>query len=157
MDATDIQHLRRCLALAAKARARGDEPFGSLLVGPTGEVLAEERNAVVTERDVTAHPELVLARWASQHLTPEERAQSTMYTSCEHCAMCAAAHHWAGIGRLVFALAGSQLAEMLPPGVPMLNLPAREVMARGSNLVAVEGPCAELEEEARAVVAGYGG
>ena len=27
----------------------------------------------------------MLARWASQHLGPQERAASTMYTSCEHC------------------------------------------------------------------------
>ena len=122
MDAADVAHLRRCIELAREARELGDEPFGSLLVGPDGAVLAEERNAAVTLQDVTAHPELMLARWASQHLGPQERAASTMYTSCEHCAMCAAGHHWAGIGRLVFALSGEQLIAMLPPGLPELRL-----------------------------------
>jgi tRNA(Arg) A34 adenosine deaminase TadA len=37
-------------------------PFGSLLVGPAGDVLAEARNTVVTERDITAHPDLKMAR-----------------------------------------------------------------------------------------------
>ena len=154
MDATDIAHLRRCIELAREARQVGDDPFGSLLVGPTGAVEAEERNAVATLRDVTAHPELMLARWASQNLGAWERAASTMYTSCEHCAMCAGAHHWAGIGRLVFALSGEQLIAMLPPGLPELRLSSREVFARGSNPVTVEGPCPELEAEARALFEG---
>lgn len=151
MDATDVRHLRRCLELALVARSRGDEPFGSLLVDGDGTVLAERENAVHTTGDVTAHPELMLAAWASRTLTPEERAKATMYTSCEHCAMCAAAHHWAGIGRLVFALSGAELNELAPSGVPVLELSAREVLARGSVPVEVEGPSAELAIEARAV------
>jgi tRNA(Arg) A34 adenosine deaminase TadA len=158
VDALDVEHLRRCLELAAEARARGDEPFGSLLVGPEGTRLAEERNAVVTQRDVTAHPELLLARWASQHLDATQRAASTVYTSCEHCAMCAAATYWAGIGRIVFALSGEQLVATLPPGVPTLALAAEEVLARGGDhRVALEGPCDELAVDARAVVEGYWG
>jgi tRNA(Arg) A34 adenosine deaminase TadA len=44
MTDEDERHLRRAIELAAAARAAGDMPFGSLLVGPTGEVLAEDRN-----------------------------------------------------------------------------------------------------------------
>jgi tRNA(Arg) A34 adenosine deaminase TadA len=33
-------HLRRAIELAAAARAAGDMPYGSLLVGPAGNVLA---------------------------------------------------------------------------------------------------------------------
>jgi tRNA(Arg) A34 adenosine deaminase TadA len=43
MQEQDVGHLRRAIALAAAARAAGDMPFGSLLVGPNGEVLAEGR------------------------------------------------------------------------------------------------------------------
>ena len=77
-----------------------------MLVAGDGTVLAEDRNRVTTERDVTAHPELRLARWASQHLDIDARHAATMYTSCEHCAMCATAFYWAGLGRLVFAFSG---------------------------------------------------
>jgi len=62
MTEADERHLRRAIELAAAARAARDMPYGSLLVGPTGEVLAEERNTVVTERDITVHPELKLTR-----------------------------------------------------------------------------------------------
>ncbi len=89
-------------------------------------MLAEDGNREVTNRDCTAHPELMLARWAFQHLEPHERAASTMYTSCEHCPMCAGAHFWAGVGRLVFALSGEQLAAIAPDDRPGLALGTRE-------------------------------
>ena len=37
------------------------------------------------------------------HLPLAERATTTVYTTGEHCAMCAAAHAWAGLGRVVYA------------------------------------------------------
>jgi len=153
MDERDVAHLRRCIELAREARAGGNEPFGSILVGADGTVLSERSNTTGTG-DVTGHPELALAAWASVHLTPEERAGATLYTSCESCAMCAGAQYWAGVGRLVFAVSGAQLADLVDPSVPVLDLPSREVFARGNRRIEVEGPCAELEAEGLAVFAG---
>ena len=155
MDAADVRHLRRAIELARLAREHGNQPFGSLLVGGSGEVLAEHENVVATARDDTGHPELTLVRWAGGHLSPAERARATVYTSCEHCPMCAAAPYWAGIGRIVFALSGERLRELLPPGAPYLALGTRELFARGNRAVRVEGPCAVLEAEALAVHEGF--
>jgi tRNA(Arg) A34 adenosine deaminase TadA len=149
MTPVDVEHLRRCIELAHAARRRGDDPFGSVLVGGDGAVLAEESNMINTRRDVTAHPELALASWSAHHLSPAERRAATMYTSCEHCAMCAGAHYWAGIGRLVFALSGHQLGELAPSTAPMLELSSREVFERGNVSITVDGPCDELASEAR--------
>ena len=154
MDETDVSHLRRCLDLARTARSAGNEPFGSILVSGDGVVLAELTNEVGAG-DVTTHPELGLAAWASRHMSVEERTSATLYTSCESCAMCAGGQHWAGIGRLVFALSGEQLADIVPAGTPSLRLSSREVFARGSNRVDVEGPCVELVSEALAVFEGF--
>ena len=44
-----------------------------------------------------------------------ERAEATLYTSCESCAMCAGGQYWAGIGRLVFALSGASWPASRPP------------------------------------------
>lgn len=61
MDADDeagkhAPHLRRALELAATARARGDHPFGALLLDPeTGAVVCEGMNSVLTQRDCTGH------------------------------------------------------------------------------------------------------
>lgn len=87
----DLNHLRRCVELATRALEIGDEPFGSVLVSADGVVLAEDHNHVASG-DHTRHPEFALSRWAASHLTPEERRAATVYTSGEHCPMCAAAH-----------------------------------------------------------------
>ena len=155
MDQNDVAHLRRCLELARQARTDGNEPFGSLLVGADGTVLMELTNTVGTG-DMTGHPELALATWASMNLTADERAAATLYTSCESCAMCAGGQYWAAIGRLVFALSGEQLADIVPVGGGRsLRLSSRDVFARGNASVVVEGPCDELAAQARAVFDGF--
>ena len=48
-------------------------PFGSLLVGPAGDVLTEARNTVVTDRDIAAHPELSSPAGRPATSTPKQR------------------------------------------------------------------------------------
>ncbi|MET8626704.1 nucleoside deaminase [Kitasatospora sp. NPDC004669] len=106
--------LRRAIAVSARAVELGDAPYGSLLAGPDGTVLAEAHNTVRRDDDITAHPELKLARWAARELDPEVAARTTMYTSCQPCGMCAGAIVRSGLGRVVFALATEQLVELNP-------------------------------------------
>ncbi|WP_055481805.1 nucleoside deaminase [Sphaerimonospora mesophila] len=147
---TELRHLRRCVELAAEALENGDKPFGSVLVAADGTVLAEDRNRVAGG-DQTRHPEFALARWAAANMTPEERAGATVYTSGEHCPMCAAAHAWVGLGRIVYASSSEQLmswlAELRAPEAPVRPLPIQEV-APG---IVVEGPVPELAEQVRAL------
>jgi tRNA(Arg) A34 adenosine deaminase TadA len=143
MTKADERHLRRAIELAAAARAAGDMPYGSLLAGPAGEVLAEERNTVVTEQDITAHPELKLARWAARQLDRDVAGQTAMYTSCQPCPMCRGAIARSGLGRVVFALSGEQLEELKPPGA----------VSPDAAEVAYEGPA--LFAEARVPIDGY--
>ena len=146
----DLTHLRRCVELAREALDDGDEPFGSVLVDASGRALAEDRNRI-KDGDRTRHPELELARWAAAHLTPAERAGATVFTSGEHCPMCAAAHAWVGLGRIVYVASSAQLTEWLTGwGVapaPVLPLPVQAV-APG---VVVEGHVPELAGEVRAL------
>ncbi len=154
MTAEDEGFLRRAIALGADARAGGNHPFGSLLVGPGGAVLAEAGNSVVTGRDATGHAETNLVRLAGQ--LHADLSACTLYTSTEPCAMCAGAVYWSGIGRVVFALSEVDLLEITGtgnPDNPTLALPCREVFARGQRTVVVEGPA--LEDEARAIHAGF--
>jgi tRNA(Arg) A34 adenosine deaminase TadA len=144
----DLVHLRRCVELAKIALEKGDEPFGSVLVSAQGNVLAEGHNQVASG-DHTQHPEFALARWAATNLTEEERSEATVYTSGEHCPMCAAAHGWVGLGRIVYASSSEQLVEwMNEMGVTpsrVRNLPIQDVI-RDTQ---VDGPVPELAEEIR--------
>jgi len=145
---TDMMYLRRCIELARAALEIGDEPFGSVLVSASGEVLAEDHNHVAGG-DHTEHPEFALARWAARNMTLEEREQATVYTSGEHCPMCAAAHGWVGLGRIVYASSSEQLVQWLNEmgAAPsrVRNLPVQAVIRD----TAVDGPVPELAEEVR--------
>ena len=144
----DLKHLRRCVELAAAALEAGDEPFGSVLVAADGTVLAEDHNHVASG-DRTRHPEFELARWAAANMTPQARAAATVYTSGEHCPMCAAAHGWVGLGRIVYVASSQQLGTWLAElGVrpsPVRPLPIQDVVP---GLI-VEGPVPELTEQVR--------
>ena len=148
--ATDLRHLRRCVELAREALDAGDEPFGSVLVSADGVVLAEDHNRVAAG-DRTQHPEFALARWAAANLTPAERASATVYTSGEHCPMCAAAHGWVGLGRIVIAASSAQLATWLDelgvPAPPVRMLPIGNIVPS----LTVEGPAEELADEVRSL------
>lgn len=114
----DRAHLVRCVDLAGQALEAGHSPFGSILVDADGNERFADHNRC-GDGDRTRHPEFAATRWAAQHLTEQERARATVYTSGEHCAMCAAAHGWVGLGRIVFAVSSAQLAEWyLEWGVP---------------------------------------
>lgn len=136
---TDEDFLRIAIAQADEARATGDAPFGSILVDADGSVVAEAHNTVITDRDIIAHPELKLARWAARSLTADIAATTTMYTSCQPCQMCSGAIARSGLGRVVFALSNEQLDVIKPGG--------------GWPVVPQRGPL--LYDEARAVFDGY--
>lgn len=146
----DLIFLTRAVDLAERALAAGDEPFGSVLVSHAGEVLFEDHNHV-SGGDHTQHPEFAIARWAAAHLSPAQRAAATVYTSGEHCPMCAAGHGWVGLGRIVYAASSAQLVEWrsqwgVPPA-PVAALPIQEVVPAA----VVDGPAPELTERVRAL------
>lgn len=144
---SDRVYLRRCVELAREALEAGDAPFGSVLVNVAGEIIKEDRNRVTTEDDVTLHPEFTLATWAQKNLTPTERATVVVYTSGEHCPMCAAAHAYAGLGRIVYASSSAQLVQWrrelgINPGA-VAPLSINQVAPR----LIVDGPVSGLDEE----------
>ena len=156
---TNLFDSRRDQLLASSARANGNHPFGSVLTDAAGTVVLEAENSVVLSRDATGHAETNLVRLASSRYSPAELADFTLYTSTEPCAMCSGAIYWAGIGRVVFALAEADLYAITGENEenPTMRLPCREVFAAGQRETAVAGPAPELHAEATAVHAGFWG
>ena len=147
----DRVHLKRCVELATEAADAGDQPFGSVLVDASGNVLFEDRNRI-SGGDQTRHPEFAIARWAAGHLSPEERGTCTVYTSGEHCPMCSAAHAMVGLGRSVFVSSSDQLrAWRREFGIggtsPISPLPINAIAPD----IPIAGPDAELSQEIRAL------
>ena len=122
ITADDLTYLRRAIGVAAAAITTGDDPYGSLLVGPLGKILIEAHNTVRRDNDITAHPELKLARWAARELDPGTAGRTTLYTSCQPCGMCSGAIDRSGLGRVVYALSTAQWTRLNPdfewPSVP---------------------------------------
>ncbi|MFF8814092.1 nucleoside deaminase [Streptomyces pactum] len=140
ITSADEALLRRAIGIAAHAVTLGDAPYGSLLAGPDGTVLAEAHNTVRRDNDISAHPELKLARWAARELDPDTAARTTLYTSCQPCGMCDGGILRSGIGRVVYALSTEQLVALNPPSGAWPTVPH-------------DGPA--LHDEARAPVAAY--
>jgi len=147
----DMNHLRRCVELAREALEAGDEPFGSVLVSAEGRVLREDRNRAQS-KNPTYHPEIAVARWAAENMSAAERKDAVVFTSGEHCAMCSAAHAWAGLGRIVYISSMAQLDEWLDEfgatsGSPLNSLAINDVAPN----VPVEGPVEALVAEVKAL------
>jgi tRNA(Arg) A34 adenosine deaminase TadA len=74
------------------------------------------RRAIALAREAREAGDMPFARWAGRELGADAARATTMYTSCEPCPMCSGAIARSGLGRVVFALSGAQLAELRPPG-----------------------------------------
>ena len=99
----------RFMRLALAQARRADFPFGAVIVRD-GRVIASGRNLGRTNRDPTAHGEIVAIRRCLGARGPEALKGSTLYTTGEPCAMCMGAILWCRIGRLVYAASVAQLA-----------------------------------------------
>ena len=150
MNAEQVhRHLRRANEVARAALAQGRHPFGAVLVGPDDEtVLLEQGNA-----DGVNHAEAVLARAAAQRFDADTLWRCTLVTTVEPCAMCAGTQYWAHIGRLVYGLSERDLLALTGdhPENPTLDLPCREVFARGQKALQVIGPVPALADEIAAL------
>lgn len=152
----DLAFLRQAIELARSARNDGRHPFGALIVNERGETVVTARNnAVRPAGDPTQHAEMLACAEAGKRMSEDTLARCTLYTSTEPCAMCAGAIYWTGIGRVVFALAETGLLRYTGSHEenPTLDLPCREVFARGQRQIAVSGPL--LEDEAGTVHEGF--
>jgi tRNA(Arg) A34 adenosine deaminase TadA len=133
--------LRETLALAEQAHARGDEPFGALLVVDSEVVLAAS-NTVILERDPTRHAELNLVSQASRVLPKEALRTGTLYASTEPCAMCAGAICRARVPRVIYGCSGQGLRDLIGGGTAV---PCRQILQRPHHSIEVLGPLLEDE------------
>ena len=141
--------LRQANEVARAAMAAGHHPFGALLLAADGRTVLMAQGNV----DSVAHAEAVLARGAAARMPPAELWHCTLVTTVEPCAMCAGTQYWAHIGRLVYGMSERRLLELTGNHAenPTLDLPCRDVFARGQKALQVHGPFAEVEDEIAAL------
>lgn len=94
--------MRRALELAQEAALTGEVPVGAAVVCG-GRIVGEGYNLTRTDKDPTAHAEVVAIRKAAAALGDERLSACDLYVTLEPCAMCAGAISHARIGRLYYA------------------------------------------------------
>jgi tRNA(adenine34) deaminase len=97
----DLDHMRAALAEAKLAAELGEVPVGAVVV-VGGEIIARGHNRSGTDRDPSAHAEIVALREAAHRTGNYRLTDATLYVTLEPCAMCMGALVQARIMRLVF-------------------------------------------------------
>lgn len=92
------------LKAAEIAQIAGEVPIGCVVVRD-GEVIASAGNRTLTDRDPTAHAEIVAIRDAARRIGSERLVDCDLYVTLEPCTMCAGAISSARIRRLYYGAA----------------------------------------------------
>jgi tRNA(adenine34) deaminase len=87
---------------ARAAQDAGEVPIGCVVVA-NGQVIASAGNRTISDRDPTAHAEILAIRDAARALGSERLTDCDLYVTLEPCAMCAGAISFARIRRLYYA------------------------------------------------------
>jgi tRNA(adenine34) deaminase len=92
------------LKAAETAAHAGEVPVGCVVVRG-GEVFATAANRTLTDRDPTAHAEMLAIRRAAIGIGSERLVDCDLYVTLEPCTMCAAAISLARVRRLYYGAA----------------------------------------------------
>ena len=91
--------MSEALKEAEKAGALGEIPIGAVIV-KDGRIIGRGHNLTETEKDPTAHAEILAIREAAKALGGWRLTGCQMYVTLEPCSMCAGAIVWARIEKL---------------------------------------------------------
>ncbi|TBW34991.1 nucleoside deaminase [Siculibacillus lacustris] len=92
------------LAEARAAAAEGEVPVGAVVVAGDA-VIASGRNRTLTDRDPTAHAEIVALRAAARRFGTERLGGCDLWVTLEPCPMCAGAISLARLRRVYYGAA----------------------------------------------------
>ena len=98
----ESEPLSQAFEAARRAGALGEVPVGAAIVRD-GVVLALAGNRTLSDRDPTAHAEVLAIRAACAALGSERLTGCDLYVTLEPCAMCAGAISFARLRRVYYA------------------------------------------------------
>lgn len=109
----DRQHMAQAIQTMRQAGVvdKTGGPFGAVVVRD-GEVLAVSGNSVLRDNDPSAHAEVNAIRMACKKVGAPNLRGATLFTSCECCPMCYATAYWARIGKIYYAAAWTDYADL---------------------------------------------
>lgn len=87
-------------------------PFGAVIVSKNGEIISNGNNKVLSQKDPTAHAEIVAIREACKKLNTYDLSDCILYTSCEPCPMCLSAIIWSNIKNVYYGCTKNDAGEI---------------------------------------------
>ena len=135
-----VFYLKRTIELSKLAVEHGNTPFGALLVDSDGNIILEQENIEITEKDCTGHAETTLMRKASKLYSKDFLWSCTLYTSVEPCAMCSGAIYWGNVGKIVYGISEKELLKLTGNNEqnPTFDISCREIFEHGQKKIEVE-------------------
>lgn len=94
-------YMKEAYKQAIKAQLIGEVPVGAIVVY-NNEIISRTHNLVETNKDPTAHAEILALKESSNVLNTNRLTEIQLYVTLEPCAMCAGAILQAHIQRLIF-------------------------------------------------------
>jgi len=91
----------QALEVAVAAMRAGEVPVGAVVVHD-GVIVARAGNRTLTDKDPTAHAEILALRAAAKTLGQDRLSDCDLYVTLEPCTMCAGAISFARIRRLYY-------------------------------------------------------
>ncbi len=121
------KYMQIALEEARLAMLQGEVPVGAVLIDDEDGVVAHTHNLRETEKDATAHAEILAIREACRRLSRWRLTGCTLFVTLEPCPMCAGAIMAARVSRLVYGAtdvrAGAVESIFNIPGHPSLAPP----------------------------------
>ena len=144
--ANHVLLVRQAIEVARRGIASGESPFGAVIATLDGDIVHAAHNTVRSSCDSTAHAEINVIRGACRNLGVIHLTGHVIATTCEPCAMCAAAVHWARLDAIIY---GAAVADAKRAGFNELSLACADLCAQGGRGTAIHGGV--LREECKAL------
>jgi tRNA(Arg) A34 adenosine deaminase TadA len=148
-SADDEQFMRLAIAKAIEGVRAGQSPYGAAVVRD-GELLSCEHNVVLQTLDVAAHAEIHALRVAAARVGTVDLSGCVLYATCEPCAMCFGAVHWARVAKVV---SGASVADNAALGFGDTGISNETLRRLGGTQVELMGGV--LRDECLALFAGW--
>jgi tRNA(Arg) A34 adenosine deaminase TadA len=149
MDPREL--MQAAIERAKEGVAAGQSPFGCA-ISLGGTMVAAEHNRVLASTDITAHAEITALREACRRAKTIDLGGAIVASTCEPCAMCMAALHWARVDTVYF---GATIGDAEAAGFNELTLPAADLLRLGGSNVRLTGGI--LVEECRKLFRDWAG
>lgn len=138
----DREYMAIAMDEARLAMESGEVPVGAVLIDDEGGVVVRAHNLCESERDATAHAEILAIREAGRRLSRWRLNGCTLYVTLEPCSMCAGAIMAARISRLVYGATDARAGAV----ESIFNIPGHPSLAPSPKITAgvMEDECKDL-------------